>query len=250
MLSTSAQTKWQRAAQTLVFEEHQSDLSHGKTGEKWLEAIKSHFPPGGGHLDLGCGKGRMTFALSELWAEGGWSIGFDRDEGALRAAAERARAENLPGAEFFPLDVEKEEYAPTLQGKVPDLITAHLCMGSEIVERAARALPPGGIFAFAALHPQLWSEAGCASRFSLAEEQIDALLVRFHLAPLFLRLETATAQFLSAEAALSAYFQEGARIPGGKKNGRREAIRKYFLSGGRSLTVRAQAQCIARKMSP
>ncbi|MDA1000232.1 MAG: methyltransferase domain-containing protein [bacterium] len=244
MLSTSARAKWQSGARTI----RPGDAAHGEMGEKWLDAVKRHFSPGGGHLDLGCGEGRMTFALAERWAQGGWSIGLDRDEAALHAA--RARAENLPGAQFLLCDVEKEDYGPLLQGRIPDLITAHLCMGPEIVERAARALPPGGIFAFVALHPSLWSEAGATSRFSLDQDQVDALLAKFHLAPLFLRLEKDTLEFSSGEAALSTYFREDTRTPAGKETGRREAIRKYFLGGGKNLTVRAQAQCVARKAAP
>ena len=72
-----------------------------------------------------------------------------------------AKKENLPGAQFFTLDVEKEDYVTILSDGPPDLVTAHLCMGLEIVRRAASVLPPGGMFACVALHKDLWREKIC-----------------------------------------------------------------------------------------
>ena len=112
-----------------------------KGGEAWLAAVRETLPAGGGHLDLGCGAGRMTFALADRWGQAGWSIGADRDEDALHEARVRAEREGLPGARFIRMDVEKENYEPPLSGRAPDLVTAHLCMGAEIIERAASVLP-------------------------------------------------------------------------------------------------------------
>ena len=67
--------------------------------------------------------------------------------------------------EFVVGDVETSEY--TAFG--PDLITAHLCMSDAIVERAARALAPGRVFAFVAFHTDQWRETGRPSRFAYDE---------------------------------------------------------------------------------
>jgi hypothetical protein len=189
----------------------------------------------------------MTFALSGLWSPGGWSIGADRDEGALRAARERAEKENLPGARFVRLDVENEDYARILPEGAPGLITAHLCMGADIAQRAAAALPPGGVFACVALHKDLYKETGQGSRFALSEAEIEKIFGRLGLSPVFLRVEKETLEFGSEEEILEGYLSDGASLSFWQREGRLEALRDFARGGGRTITVRAQAQCIARK---
>ncbi len=218
-----------------------------KGGGAWLDAVRETFPAGGGHLDLGCGAGRMTFALADRWRQEGWSIGADRDEDALREARARAEREGLNGARFIRMDVEKENYEAVLPGHVPDLITAHLCMGTEIIERAAGILPAGGVFAGVALHPDLWKEAGRASRFAMTKATMENLLHRFGLSPIFLRLEKEVVSFASAGEALEGYFQNGGAVARWQGDGRWETLQKYFSAGGRTVTSRARVQCIARK---
>jgi ubiquinone/menaquinone biosynthesis C-methylase UbiE len=223
--------------------------THGDMGESWLSAVKEALPDGGGHLDLGCGGGRMTFALANRWAPDGWSIGADRDEEALDRARARAIKENLSGARFLALDVEKEDYTAILSGGLPDLVTAHLCMGLEIVRRAASVLPPGGMFACVALHKDLWREIGRPSRFALAETELESMLERFDLIPQFRRTEKEVLEIKNPqdflESSLSADF-----VSRWKKSGRWDALNRYLEGGGRELVARAQLQCIARKAAP
>jgi SAM-dependent methyltransferase len=250
MSTATARGEWNTETRTLPYRSGLGPGVHAGMGEKWLAATLDALPAGGGHLDLGCGSGRMTFALKERWSPGGWSAGADRDESSITNARKRADEENLPGAEFHLLDVEKENYATILAGRTPALITAHLCMGPEIVARAAAALPPGGTFACVALHAALWSEAGFTSRFALPETGIEAMLTRFSLIPAFLRVEIRIVEFGSEREAIEEYFQNGETVPGWKKDGRWESVRRYFAGGGRTLTTAAQLQCIARKAAP
>lgn len=247
MNTATARGGWNTETRILPYRSGLGPGMHAGMGETWLAATLEALPAGGGHLDLGCGSGRMTFALKKRWSPGGWSAGADRDESSIAKARQRADEENLPGAEFHLLDVEKENYAAILAGRTPDLITAHLCMGLEIVERAAAALPPGGTFACVALHAALWSEAGFTSRFALSETGIEAMFKRFHLTPAFLRVEKRIVEFGSEREAIGEYFQNGETIPGWKNDGRWEAVRRYIAGGGRTLTAAAQLQCIARK---
>ena len=244
---TATESSWRIESVSRAYRGGEGPGLHAKMGEEWLSRVREEFSAGGGHLDLGCGAGRMTFALSALWSPGGWSIGTDRDEGALRAARERAEKENLPGARFVRLDVENEDYARILPGGAPDLITAHLCMGAGIAQRAAAVLPPGGVFACVALHKDLYKETGQGSRFALSEAEIETMFGRLGLSPIFLRVEKETIEFGSEEEILEGYFNSGASHSFWQKEGRWQALRDFARGGGRSITVRAQAQCIARK---
>jgi SAM-dependent methyltransferase len=251
MNTTTAHGEWNIETRILPYQSGRGPGTHAGVGagmgKPWLTTTLEALPAGGGHLDLGCGSGRMTFALKERWSPGGWSAGADRDESSIIKARQRADEENLPSAEFHLLDIEKENYTTILAGRTPDLITAHLCMGLEIVERAAAVLPPGGTFACVALHAALWSEVGFTSRFALSEASVEAMLKSFHLIPTFLRVEKRIVEFSSEREAIEEYFQNGEKAPGWKNDGRWEAVRRYIAEGGRTLTAAAQLQCIARR---
>lgn len=247
MITAAARDQWQVDEIVRSYQPGETPGRTGACGEAWLSAIRAFFPIGGGHLDLGCGTGRMTFALSDLWRAGGWSIGADLNEESLRAARERARREGLAGTRFIRRDIEKEGYASFLSGRVPDLVTAHLCMGPEIVEHAAAVLPAGGAFAGVALHPDLWKETGRSSRFAMSAPDMETLLHRFGLQPIFLRREKEVIEFKTAEDALEMYLQNGRAVPAWLKDGRWDGIRQYFSAGGRTITPHAQVQCVARK---
>ncbi len=247
MTTAAARVAWQIDE---ISRPHQPGDSPGQgrnSGQAWLSAVRKALPNGGGHLDLGCGAGRMTFALADHWRAGGWSIGVDLNEEALREARERAEREGLSGARFIRLDVEKENYAASLSGRAPDLVTAHLCMGAEIIERAASVLPTGGIFAGVALHPDLWKETGRSSRFAMSAPDMENILHQFGLIPNFLRLEKEVIEFENAGDALEGYFRNGSAVPRWQEDDRWEAIQNYFSADGRTVTPCAQVQCIARK---
>ncbi len=248
--ATAARARWQRQVRTRPYREGETFATGGGIAAAWLEAAREALPPGGGHLDLGCGEGRMTFALASRWAGGGWSVGADRDPAALAAARERARCENLSGARFVQMDVEREEYAPRLEGGRPGLITAHLCMGAGIVERAARALPPGMVFAFCALHPEQWKESGRSSAFAMSEGEIERALAGNGLEPFLLRFEKDVIEFSAPSDALRGYFKNGEAAGKWRADGRWDGIRRYFEESGRSFTARAQVMGAARKVSP
>ncbi len=248
--ATAARARWQRQVRTRPYREGETFATGGGIAAAWLEAAREALPPGGGHLDLGCGEGRMTFALASRWAGGGWSVGADRDPPALAAARERARCENLSGARFVQMDVEREEYAPRLEGGRPGLITAHLCMGAGIVERAARALPPGMVFAFCALHPEQWKESGRSSAFAMSEGEIERALAGNGLEPFLLRFEKDVIEFSAPSDALRGYFKNGEAAGKWRADGRWDGIRGYFEESGRSFTARAQVMGAARKVSP
>lgn len=249
-MSTAAiRADWQIEKTSRLYRPGDTPGQGGKRESGWFSGVRDAMPAGGGHLDLGCGAGRMTFELANRWGPGGWSIGADLDDEALRSSRAKAETEGLTGARFIRMDVEKEDYAAALSGRVPDLITAHLCMGAEIVERASSFLPAGGIFAGVALHTGLWKETGRASRFAMSEGDIENLLHRFGLSPTFLRSEIEIIEFEKPQDALEGFFRNGEAVPRWLDDGRWEAICKYFSEGGRTVTTHAQVQFIARKAS-
>ena len=91
-----------------------------------------------------------------------------------RGAGRAARAPT--NAEFVVFDAE----SGGLRAFAPDLVVAHLCMSSAIIERAAR-LAPGHALAFVALHADQWRETGRRSRFAYDEDQAAASWPRSRL---------------------------------------------------------------------
>lgn len=247
--ATAYQAAWQVHEHRRTFHPGDGPFLHGSLDPVWLGALRRAFPPGAGHFDVGCGEGRMTFALADLWSPGGWSLGADRNETALTRARERAQAQSLGNACFVQADVESGDYRNILADRVPDVVTAHLCMGREIAERAARALKPGGLFAFVCLHPDLWKESGRSSRFALGEDQVEKLLSAFDFEPSFLRFRKETIEFATPEAALSGFFRDGDAVSYWRSDGRWQGVQRHFWEGGRVLTILAQIQCVARKVA-
>src|SRR5947209_13576353 len=122
-------------------------------------------------LDAGTGSGRVALALAPLCRA---VVGVDRDARAIDEARRKAAAANLSNVRFVVGDVEVEEYVPFK----PDAVVAYLCMSDAIAERASRALKPGQIFAFVALHNDQWKETGRPSRFAYGETGVRRLLKR------------------------------------------------------------------------
>src|SRR5574337_2007767 len=58
-------------------------------------------------LDVGCGNGRLTFALA---GEAGRIIGIDRSDQAIEQATRRARADGLDRVTFVRGDAEQIDY--------------------------------------------------------------------------------------------------------------------------------------------
>jgi SAM-dependent methyltransferase len=192
----------------------------------------------------------MAWVLACRWFPSGWSLGVDREEAPLAEARRVGGRLGLQGARFLQGDVENEEYGSFLDGRAPDVVTAHLCMSPAIAQRAWRALPPGGVFSFVAFHPALWSEMGRKSRFALGEEATERLLASLGFSPLFRRVEQEVLHFREPREAADCFFQQGRAVPRWRENGRWDALLAYLEGGGTTLTVRAQIQCVARKERP
>src|SRR5215470_17122171 len=120
-------------------------------------------------LDVGTGTGRIALALAPRCRR---VVGIDRDGGSIAEARRRAAALGLANVTFEVADADAIEYAPF----APDVVTAHLYMSDPLVERAGRALPPGGALALMAFHVDQWRETGRVSRFAYDEERMQKLL--------------------------------------------------------------------------
>ena len=177
-------------------------------------------------LDVGAGTGRVGLALAPLARQ---VIAVDRDAGAVDEARRRAAAAGLVNVECVVGDVESSEY--TAFG--PDLITAHLCMSDAIVERAARALVPGRVFAFVAFHTDQWRETGRPSRFAYDEARARRALTAAGFAVEHLEVEQEVQRFASVEQALAAAISLAERW---KSDGRWFHYVRFLEEGGRTLT--------------
>jgi SAM-dependent methyltransferase len=177
-------------------------------------------------LDVGTGTGRVALALAPLARH---VIAVDRDAGAIDEARRRAAAAGLISVECVVSDVETSEY--TAFG--PDLITAHLCMSDAIVERAARALAPGCVFAFVAFHTDQWRETGRPSRFAYDEPRARRALMTAGFAVEHLEVEQEVQRFGSVEEALAAAIGLAERW---KADGRWFHYVRFLEEGGRTLT--------------
>jgi SAM-dependent methyltransferase len=177
-------------------------------------------------LDLGCGGGRLTFALA-AWA--GRVIGLDRDPALIRDAHGRAVAAGVDNVEFHEADVEREEYGRW----TAEVITAHLCASDAIVERAGRALAPGGCLGMVAFHVDQWRETGRVSRFAYDAARMEALLRRAGFLPEVIEVEREVKRFASVEEGLAAAVGLEDRW---KADGRWHRYLGFLEAGGRTLT--------------
>jgi SAM-dependent methyltransferase len=156
-------------------------------------------------------------------------VGVDRDVEALEEARRRAAAMGAANVEFVASDAEREEYARF----APDLVVAHLCVSDAIVERAARALAPGHVLAFAAFHAEQWRETGRRSRFAYDEGQVSALLERTGFALEGLAVDREVQRFGSVEEGLAAAVSLQERW---RADGRWFHFIRFLEEGGRTLT--------------
>lgn len=191
-------------------------------------------------LDVGCGNGRLTFALAE---EAGRIIGIDWSDQVIEQASQRARTIGLDHITFVCCDAERIDYGEL--GPI-DLVVAHLCMSDEILRRAAAVLAPGRCIAFSTLHRDQWKESGRSSRFAYGEEDVETALIAAGLDPLYLEVEHETLSFTAAADALT-YMEALDLIRKWKADSRWEGFLAYLERGGRELTVRARVTVKARR---
>lgn len=192
-------------------------------------------------LDVGCGSGRLTFALAR---EVGRLIGIDLAGDAIERALARLREPGFGHISFVQLDAEAIDYrdlAPI------DLVVANLCMSDEILRRSAAALPPGHHIAFAAFHLEQWKESGRASRFAYEEGRLERALAEAGFEPIYLGVEQEVLRLAAPDDGL-VYLETSGLAAKWKRDGRWEGFLRYLQEGGRELTIRARVIVKARRL--
>ncbi len=176
--------------------------------------------------DIGCGWGRLSFALAPHALS---VVGLDRDAELIAEARLRAAADGIVNVEFREADVDSVEYAPF----APDLVVSHLFASDAMVERAGRALGTGGCLAMVAFHVDQWRETGKASRFAYDESGMGRLLEREGLKPELIEVESEERRFRSVEEGLAAVQGLEDRW---EADGRWQRYLTFLEAGGRTLT--------------
>lgn len=213
---------------------------HGSLSDTLLRLIREEPLRERTILDVGCGNGRLTFALAR---EAGRIIGIDWSDQAIERAQQDARILGLDHVRFQRGDAERIDYCEL--GPI-DLVVANLCMSDEILRRAAAVLAPGRTIAFAAFHIDQWQESGRVSRFAYAEGRMESALSEPGFEPLYLGVEQEVLHFASQDDAL-AYLEGSGLIGKWKTDGRWEGFLAYLQDGGRQLTIRARVIVKARR---
>lgn len=100
-------------------------------------------------IDVGCGRGDVSFLVTRLVREQGRVLGVDRDPRPLAVARERARELNIPGitfaeGDFCALSPEHGQF----DGAVGRRVLMYQPDPVEAVRRLADALQPGGLVVF------------------------------------------------------------------------------------------------------
>ncbi len=225
-------------------------FAHGGLSPVLLQWIREEDLEGKSVLDLGCGHGRLSFALAPHAAS---VLGLDRNEEAVQAARERARELGLTHVSFQVADVEASEYSqvppkkPKKGGSFPDLIVANLCMSPAIIARSGRALRPGAPFIFAAFHKDQWQETGQMSRFAMSEAEVEEEAEKADLAVEKALVEQAILTFSDPVSAEAVLFSEGFLPTKWEADGRADGLRRYLREGGRNITRKSQIILKARR---
>lgn len=148
------------------------DTVHGHLMDSFRAFLKDVEDPTATVLDVGCGTGRVALLVAR---KVGMVVGADRDEEALRLAAETARTNNVRNVNFFVTDVNAEPWSEWAPHSV-DAVTTHLSMSDEVARRAFQALKPGGRFLVATFGPEQWKETGRRSRHIRTPDEVDRVL--------------------------------------------------------------------------
>ncbi len=191
-------------------------------------------------LDVGCGSGRLTFALA---SEAARIIGIDRSEEAIERARRRAPTLPLHHVSFLCCDAEAVDYHNL--GPI-DLVVANLCMSDEILRRSAAVLAPGRFIIFAAFHHGQWRESGRISQYAYTEDHLETALQKTGFEPFYLGLEQEVLAFTTPEEGL-AYLDAAGLAGKWKADSRWEGFLAYLGGGGRELTTSARVIVKARR---
>ena len=216
------------------------EATHGSLSETLLRLIREEPLRERTVLEVGCGKGRLAFALAE---EAGRIIGIDWSDQLIQEAGQHARTLGLDHITFMCGDAEQIEYCEL--GPI-DLVVAHLCMSDEIIRRAAAVLAPGCCIAFSTLHRDQWKESGRSSRFAYGEQDVETALTAAGFDPVYLEAEHEVLSFAAAADAL-AYMEALDLIGKWKADSRWEGFLAYLQRGGRELTIRARVTVKAHR---
>lgn len=191
-------------------------------------------------LDVGCGSGRLAFALAR---QAGRIIGIDRSSEAIERAQQRASTLGLDHVTFSCCDAETTDYREL--GPI-DLVVANLCMSDEILRRTSIALSAGRFIAFAAFHRDQWKESGRISRYAYGEEQLEKALQQMGFEPVYLGVEQEALSFANAGEGL-AYLDATGLAEKWKADSRWQGFHTYLQGGGRELTIKARVIVKARR---
>lgn len=216
------------------------EATHGILSATLLRLIREESLGERTVLDVGCGVGRLTFALAE---EAGRIIGIDWSDQAVEQANRRARSLGLDHIGFVRCDAERIDYGEL--GPI-DLVVAHLCMSDEIIRRAAAVLAPGRCIAFSTLHRDQWKESGRSSRFAYGEQDVEAALAAAGFEPVYLETEHEIRSFAASADAL-AYLEDSSLVSKWETESRWKGFLAYLERGGTELTIRARVTVKARR---
>ena len=203
-----------------------SPASIAGVSPRFVELLEAEGLPGKRVLDVACGSGRLALGLAPF---AGHVVGLEREPTLVAEARERAAAAGLANAEFHEADVEREEYA----AHRPELVTAHLFASDAMIERAGRALPPGGGLGVVCFHTDQWKETGRPSRFAYSEARMAEVLGSHGFAPEVIEVEREERHFASLEEALAGAVALEERW---RADGRWFRYIAYLEGGGRTLT--------------
>jgi ubiquinone/menaquinone biosynthesis C-methylase UbiE len=191
-------------------------------------------------LDVGTGSGRVALAVAPLCKS---VVGVDREAEVIDEARRRAEVAGIRNVELVVADADSVDYG-SLVPEAPRVVTAHLFLSDQLVEKSARVLVAGGALVMAGFHVDQWKETGRASRFAYDEERMRRLLESNGFVVEHLSVEREVQTFGSVEEALAAAVALQEKW---KSDGRWFRYIKFLEDGGRTLT-RSQLIVKARRV--
>ena len=178
-------------------------------------------------LDLGCGYGKLTFALAPVVK---YITGIDRSPEQIKRAEELAVERGIDNVEFHVADARTTDYSRF--GKI-DMIVAHFFMSNEAVYNSSRCLGHGNVFAFACFHEDRLKELGVKSRFSYSLDGMEDLLKNAGFRVEYLDAEKEVLEFKSKKEFYDYFKGSKARL---EQTSRWKNFMKYLEQGGRKIT--------------
>jgi len=234
--------RWQ---ETISHRDHNADRDltdpHEGLSPILLQLIRQEASSQRRVIEVGCGSGRLTFAIAPLFQE---IIALDWSESALAEAQIATARHGMATIRFQLADAEQADYQAMAGGPI-HLVVAHLCMSNAIIAQAAR-LDSETILAFAAFHTDQWRETGIISRFAYSKAAMEEALDSAGFYPCYLGLEKEIFHFPSPDVA-AAYVERTSLQTKWRSSPRWSGFLKYVQEGGHSLTVRARVVVKARR---